>query len=55
MKFITKYIEDALIFSGLAVIVTATFLWSSIAGIYTIGVCLLGLGVWFARNPVKRG
>lgn len=52
---IAKYIEDGLILGGLAVIVTATFLWSSIAGLYALGACMLALGVWFAKNPVRRG
>jgi hypothetical protein len=55
MKFIIKYIEDILILCGLAVIVATTFLLSTIAGLYILGVVLLGLGIYFAKNPPERG
>lgn len=47
-----KYIEDILIIGGLAVIATATFLLSVIAGLYFIGAVLLGLGIWFMAHPI---
>jgi hypothetical protein len=51
LKFINKYIEDILIFSGLAAIVTATFMLSIIAGIYCLGAALLAVGVLLAKYP----
>jgi Zn-dependent membrane protease YugP len=53
-KFILNYIEDILILSGLAVIIATTFLLSKIAGLYSLGVILFGLGVYFARNPLEK-
>lgn len=50
-KFISDYIEDILIFCGLAAIVTATFLLSFIAGMYVSGAILIGIGTYFARYP----
>ena len=55
IKFINKYIEDFLIVSGLAVIVITTFLLSKIAGLYSLGGILLGLGIYFAKNPPRKG
>ena len=51
MKFINKYIEDILIFSGLAAIVTATFILSIIAGIYCLGAAFILVGVLLAKYP----
>lgn len=51
---IKKYIEDILIFSGLALIIATTFLVSMILGLYTLGVILFGLGVFFSRHPPKE-
>lgn len=50
-----KYIEDILIFGGLVLTIIATFLWSKIAGLYVLGGCLFGLGVYFAKYPLKKG
>lgn len=55
MKFIKNYIEDILIISGLTVMVGTTFFISKIAGFYTLGTVLLGLGVYFSKNPPGRG
>ena len=55
MKKITKYIEDILILSGLFFITTASFLWSVVAGVYVLGGCLFGLGVYFAKFPYRKG
>ena len=49
------YIEDLLIFSGLFFIACATFMVSETAGYYSLGVSLLGLGVYFTRNPLGKG
>ena len=50
-----KYIEDVLILSGLVVIAATTFLLSIIAGLYTTGAILLGLGVYFTTHPPRGG
>jgi hypothetical protein len=55
VAFIASFMEDICIFSGLGFITGATFLWSKIAGYYVLGLCLLGVGVYLARNPIKRG
>lgn len=55
LKFIGKYIEDILIVSGLTCIVLATFFVSKIAGLYCLGGCLFGLGVYFAKYPYRKG
>lgn len=51
---ILKYLEDILIFSGLAVIVATTFLVSKIIGLYVLGFVLFGLGAFFARHPPRK-
>jgi hypothetical protein len=48
-----KWIEDILILSGLGFIILATFLLSTVAGFYVLGVCLFGLGLWFTKYPPK--
>lgn len=53
-EFIKKFIEDILILGGLTVIVIATFLLSKIAGLYCLGVVLLGVGIYFSINPPER-
>jgi len=54
-QFISDYLEDVLIFSGLSIMVIATFLLSKIAGMYCLGGVLLGLGAYFIKFPTKRG
>lgn len=49
-----EYIEDSLIFLGLFCIVYATFQIGKIAGFYCLGGCLLGLGVYFTRHPIRK-
>ncbi len=53
-KFLIDYIEDILILSGLAIIVATTFFISKMAGLYSLGATLLGLGIYFAKNPPER-
>lgn len=53
-KLLIKYLEDILILSGLTIIVMATFFISKIAGLYSLGATLFGLGIYFARYPIKR-
>ncbi len=52
---IIKYIEDILIFSGLIIIIWTTFIISKIAGRYCLGITLVLLGIYFAKNPPERG
>lgn len=51
-KFIANYIEDILIFSGLVVITVATFLLSTIVGLYVLGVFLVLLGCYLTKYPI---
>ena len=53
MKIIFKYLEDILIVGGLVSIITASFLWSAVAGVYVLGGSMLGLGVYFTKYPYK--
>lgn len=53
--FIGNYLEDICLFSGLFFIIFATFQINRIAGFYCIGACLFGLGVYFTKNPIKKG
>lgn len=55
LKRLPEYLEDFCIFCGLFFIVFATFKVSIIAGYYCIGICLFGLGIWFTRNPMRKG
>lgn len=48
------FYEDILIFSGLFFIVMATFMLSKVAGFYCMGGCLLGLGIYFTRFPIRK-
>lgn len=54
-RFIAKYIEDVCILGGLYFIIKATFLLSKIGGFYVLGACLLVIGIWFTRNPARKG
>ncbi|QEY34624.1 hypothetical protein FL966_05910 [Caproiciproducens galactitolivorans] len=54
VKIILNNMEDVLILSGLACAAAATFQLSFIAGLYVIGVELLGLGIWFTVYPPGR-
>ena len=49
-----QYIEDLLIFLGLFFIVYTTFTVDWTAGMYCLGVCLFGLGVYFTRHPIEK-
>ena len=50
VAFLSRYVEDLLIFSGLSCIVYATFQVGKIAGFYCLGGILLALGVYFTRH-----
>ena len=49
-----NYLEDFLIIIGLVIVATMTLLLSIPIGIYAIGVIFIVLGIYFARNPLKR-
>ena len=49
-----NYLEDFLIIIGLVIVATMTLLLSISIGIYVIGVIFIVLGIYFARNPLKR-
>ncbi len=51
---LASFIEDIFIFSGLGFIIWATFLLSNIAGLYALGACLIIIGVYLTRNPIRR-
>lgn len=53
IDFILKNIEDFLIFIGLLLLVLATFMMNTIAGIYVLGLILILLGVYFTKFPMK--
>ena len=54
IKKFPDYMEDILIFSGLLIIIMATFFISKIIGLYVLGGILVGLGVYFTRYPPRR-
>lgn len=54
IKIILQNIEDICILGGLYFIIKATFLLSKIAGFYALGICLVLIGIWFARNPIGK-
>lgn len=45
-----KYIDDILILGGLGIVIATTFLLSTIAGLYALGVTMFCLGLYFARR-----
>lgn len=53
--FLSEYIEDLLIFCGIFFIVYATFRVNETAGFYCLGGFLLGLGMYFTKNPIRKG
>lgn len=54
LKILGALAEDLFILTGLSLIVVATFMLNTMAGIYALGVISLGLGVILARRPPKR-
>ena len=49
-----NYLEDFLIIIGLIIVSVMTLLLSVSIGIYVIGIIFIVLGIYFARNPLKR-
>jgi hypothetical protein len=45
--------DDMLAIAGLAIICRATFMWSTVAGWYSIGLILCILAAVFAKNAPK--
>lgn len=52
--FMKKYLDDVLVVAGCLAIIGATFLWSVVAGLYVVGLSLIGAGV-VVRYERKRG
>jgi hypothetical protein len=51
MKWLHRYGDDVCITAGLVLIVWATFRLSLTAGLFLLGVLLVGLGWLLARQP----
>lgn len=51
---LTSLMEDFFILCGLGIVVFATFRVCEIAGWYTLGACLFGLGAWMATHPKRK-
>lgn len=49
-----KFIEDIFIISGVFIINLTTYKVSPIAGSYVTGITFLILGIYFAKNPLKK-
>ncbi|RXI56944.1 hypothetical protein DP125_13245 [Clostridium tetani] len=49
-----NYIEDFFIFIGLLLIVITTFLINFYIGMYVLAIIFIALGVYFAKNPLRR-
>lgn len=43
--FLRKHLDDICVPLGLGFLVFATFLWSTVAGFYAVGVALIAIGV----------
>lgn len=54
-QFLLLNIEDFLIFTGLFLIIIATFIINTVAGIYVTGATLLLFGCYFVKYPIKKG
>ncbi|KHO32064.1 hypothetical protein OR62_13910 [Clostridium tetani] len=53
-RILYDYIEDFFIFIGLFLIVITTFLINFYLGMYMLAIIFIGLGVYFAKNPLRR-
>lgn len=54
-QFLLNHAEDFLIFIGLFLVILATFLLNTIAGIYVTGIILFLQGVYFTKFPIRKG
>lgn len=54
-RFLAKYYDDLLIFSGLGILITTTFSINKFAGLYSLGAVLLILGLFFAITNARKG
>ncbi|MGL4569644.1 MAG: hypothetical protein ACRCVJ_01100 [Clostridium sp.] len=54
-KIFCNYIEDFFIFLGLLIIAATTIKLNFYIGMYVVAVILIILGIYFAKNPLKRG
>lgn len=53
-QILYDYIEDFFIFMGLVLIVITTFLIDFYIGMYVLAIIFIVLGIYFAKNPLKR-
>lgn len=53
-RILYDYIEDFFIFIGLFLIVITTFLINFYLGMYMLAIIFIALGVYFAKNPLRR-
>ena len=53
-QILYDYIEDFFIFIGLVLIVITTFLINLYIGMYILAIIFVGLGIYFAKNPLRR-
>lgn len=53
-KILCNYIEDFFIFIGLILTIITTFLINFYIGMYVLGIIFILLGIYFAKNPLKR-
>ncbi|WP_317723200.1 hypothetical protein [Clostridium tetani] len=53
-QILYDYIEDFFIFIGLILIVITTFLINFYIGMYVLAIIFIGLGIYFAKNPLRR-
>ncbi|AUN11448.1 hypothetical protein CF057_11680 [Clostridium botulinum] len=53
-QILYEYIEDFFIFIGLILIIITTFLINFYIGMYVLSIIFIILGIYFAKNPLKR-
>ncbi|MBP2027409.1 hypothetical protein J2Z35_001203 [Acetoanaerobium pronyense] len=55
LSLILLMLEDILISIGIIIINATTYKINLNAGLYITGITFLALGIYFAKNPIKRG
>ncbi|MBS4539817.1 hypothetical protein GOQ27_15185 [Clostridium sp. D2Q-11] len=54
LELLCIYIEDFFILVGLLFIIIPTYIVNIIIGLYVTGLIFIMLGIYFARNPLKK-
>ncbi|WP_424511330.1 DUF1056 family protein [Scopulibacillus darangshiensis] len=54
LRILALFVEDLFVFVGFVFIVKATFMWSETAGIYSIGIVLILVGLLLSRKPSSK-